>query len=188
MNGRINMELKAGQVAAVLGIDAKQIQNAVDAGYIRSSMKARGRGSLRLYSLEDVVRIRIFNILVDAYGIEKQRAAEMVSRAWPKPFTKREKVLVIAPKSRLAAGELDLAPIKLPFDEIIKATERRIDQVVRNYKEKRRGRPEGWRAAMRQSIEEVSEGLQGVSDDQARKAIEGYRQAKRRPPRKGSRP
>ena len=182
------MELKAGQVAAVLGIDAKQIQNAVDAGYVRSSMKAQGRGTLRLYSLEDVVRIKVFSILVDAYGIEKQRAAEMVSRAWPKPFTKRKKVLVIAPKSRSAAGDLDLAPIKLPFDEIIKATERRIDQVVRNYNEKRRGRPEGWRAAMRQSLEEVSEGLQGISDDQVKKAIEGYRKAKRRTSQKDARP
>jgi hypothetical protein len=181
------MELKAGQVAAVLGIDAKQIQNAVDAGYVRSSMKARGRGTLRLYNLEDVVRIKVFNILVDAYGIEKQRAAEMVSRAWPKPFTKKEKVLVIAPKSRSAAGDLDLAPIKLPFDEIIKSTERRIGQVVRNYKEKRRGRPEGWRVAMRESLEEISESLQGTTDDQARKAIEEYRKAKRRPPQKGAR-
>jgi hypothetical protein len=179
------MELKAGQVAAVLGIDAKQIQNAVDAGYVRSSMKARGRGTLRLYSLEDIVRIKVFNILVDAYGIEKQRAAEMVSRAWPKPFNKRTKVLVIAPKSRSSAADLNLTPIKLPFDEIIKSTERRIGQVVRIYKEKRRGRPEGWRAAMRRSIAEVSEGLQGVSDDQAREAIEGYRQSKRRPPRRG---
>jgi hypothetical protein len=182
------MELKAGQVAAVLEIDAKQVQNAVNAGYVRSSMKARGRGTLRLYSLEDVVRIKVFNILVDAYGIEKQRAAEMLSRAWPKPFTKKKKVLVIAPKSRSTAGTVDLEPIKLPLDEIIKVTERRIDQVLNNYKERKRGRPEGWRAEMRQSLAEISESLQGISDDQIEKAIQNYRKAKRGSSRNDAQP
>jgi hypothetical protein len=181
------MELKAGQVAAVLGIDPKQVQNAVDAGHVRSSVKARGRGTLRLYSLEDVVRIKVFNILVEDYGIEKRRAAEMVSRAWPKRFTKRKKVLVIAPKSRRTAGALDLEPIKLPLNEIIKATERRLEQVLKTYKERKRGRPEGWRAKMRQSLAEISESLQDVSDDQIKKAIEDYRKVKRGASQKGAR-
>jgi DNA-binding transcriptional MerR regulator len=52
-----NMQLKTGQVAAVLGLTPKQIQNDVDAGYVRPTVAGQGRGSARLYSVEDVVRI-----------------------------------------------------------------------------------------------------------------------------------
>ena len=46
------------------------------------------------------------------------------------------------------------------------------------YKVKKRGRLEGWRTAMRQSLEEISESLQGISDSQIRKAIRDCRGGK----------
>jgi|GEM_PF-2577703 len=174
-----DIELKAGQVAAALGIDAKQIQNATDAGYVRPSVAGQGRGSTRLYSFEDVLRIKILDILVKAYGLELQRAAKMLSRAWPRQFTKRKKVLVITPANGSAGEGVTLEPIRLPLGKIVENTERRIDQVLESYREKKRGRPAGWEQQMRQSLAEVSGHLQNASDDQIRREIESSRTARR---------
>jgi hypothetical protein len=43
------LQLKTGQVAAVVGIPAKQVQNDVDAGYVQPTVAGQGRGSVRLF-------------------------------------------------------------------------------------------------------------------------------------------
>jgi DNA-binding transcriptional MerR regulator len=174
------VELKAGQVAAVLGVSPKQIQSAVDAGYVRPSVPGRGRGSVRRYSFEDVVQMMVFDILVNAYGLDKQHAARMLSRAWPQPFTRRKKVLVIAPAAEAIDENIELEPIKLPLGEIISLAEQRIRRILSNYREKKRGRPQGWSRQMYQALAEVSEHLQGVRDNQIQKEMESYRAARRR--------
>ena len=43
------LQLKTGQVAAVVGIPSKQVQNDVDAGYVQPTVAGQGRGSVRLF-------------------------------------------------------------------------------------------------------------------------------------------
>jgi hypothetical protein len=175
-----NLELKSGQVAVVVGINAKQLQNAVEAGYVRPSVAGRGRGSVRLYTFEEVVRLRVFDILVRAYGLEQGRAARMLSRAWPRHLTADKQTLVIAPAKTSADRRLPLEPITIPLADIITETERRISRVRKTYHEKRRGRPAGWSKRMSEALSDVSDHLQDVSDEQIRRSIAAHRAGKRR--------
>jgi DNA-binding transcriptional MerR regulator len=132
-----HFELKAGQVAAVVGIDARQLQNAVEAGYVRPSVLGRGRGSVRLYSFEDVVRLRVFDILVRAYGMEQERAARMLSSAWPRRLTAGRQTLCIVPTKASSGRGVSLVPITIPLGDIVMETERRIGRVRKSYRERK---------------------------------------------------
>src|SRR5437762_3594985 len=114
-----NLSLKAGQVAAILKISTKSLQNTVAAGYLRPARSGQGRGSLRQFSVEDVVRLQALEVLVNAYGIAAPRAADMLSEVWPRPFSRRPSVLVIQPETALPGVQLE--PIKLPLREIAAA-------------------------------------------------------------------
>jgi hypothetical protein len=175
-----SIQLKTGQVAAVLGLTPKQIQNDVDAGYVQPTVAGQGRGSTRLYSVEEVVRIQVLEILVQAYGLERQRAATLLARAWPQRLTPSAKALVIPLAVRSSDEGIDLEPIRLPLGAIVKTTKQRIRRVLEEYQEKKRGRPAGWSQQMRQSLAEVSAFLQGASDAQIQREIAAYR-ATRRP-------
>lgn len=177
----IRLRLKTGQVAAVLGVNPKQLQNDVEAGYVRPTMTGQGRGSVRLYSLENVVQIKVLDILVHAYGLERQRAATMLARAWPQRFPVRAKVLVIPTMVMSSSEGIDLEPIRLPLGEIVEAIKQRIHDVLGDYHEKKRGRPAGWSKQMHQALADVSETLQDVSDVQIRQEIAAYRAHRRTP-------
>jgi hypothetical protein len=171
-----NLRLKAGQVAAVLNISIKRLQNTVDAGYLRPASAGRGRGSVRQYSFEDVVRMQALEILVNSYGVAAPRAARMLAEVWPRRF-KRQRVLVIEPKSTVRGVKLQ--PIKLPLSEIAAAAEARIQQVLAAYREQKRGRPAGWKAAFNQALAQVSGALQHVSDERVAQEIAAYRRQRR---------
>ena len=174
------LQLKAGQVAAVVGISPKQLQNDVDAGYVRPTVAGQGRGSVRLFSVDNVVQLTVLELLVQAYGLERRRAATMLAHVWPPRLTKRRKVLLIPPAHTARSAGLALEPIRLPLHVIVEATEQRITQVLATYHEKRRGRPAGWAQQMRQALADLSEPLQQVSDGQIQHAIATYRAARRR--------
>lgn len=165
-----NIILKTGQVIAALGIKPKYLQNVVEAGYVRPSVAGTGRGSARLYSFEDVVRLQVFDILVNAYGLEQKYAARVLSAAWPKRLTKATRVLTIAIRKG-AVNKVSLEPIRIPLAEIVEATSEKIDSVQQTYSEKKRGRPVGWSKQIRSALNTVSEHLQDVSDDDIRQAI-----------------
>ncbi len=171
-----NVTLKAGQVAAVLNISIKRLQNTVDAGYLHPTLTGSGRGSVRQYSFEDVVRMQALEILMSAYGVAAPRAAQMLSDVWPKRF-KRQRVLVIVPQVTLRGVKLE--PIKLPLGEITAAAEVRIQQVLADYQEQKRGRPVGWSAKFNKALAEVSDALQEISDEQIAQEIAAYRREQR---------
>ncbi len=172
-----NLSLKAGQVAAVLNISTKRLQNTVDAGYLRPSIQGQGRGSVRTFSFEDVVRMQALEILVSSYGLAAPRAARMLSEVWPRRFDLRRRTLVIRPEP--AVRGIKLEPIKLPLGEIAAAAEARIQQVLAGYQEKKRGRPAGWSAKFTKSLSQVSAALQGASDEQIDQEIAKYRRERR---------
>ena len=172
-----DLSLKAGQVAAVLNISTKRLQNNVDAGYLRPTKAGRGRGSVRQFSFEDVVRMQALEILVNSYGVAAPRAARMLAEVWPRRFSGRERLLVIRPAATLRGVKLE--PIKLPLGEIAAAAGARIRKVLANYCEKKRGRPVGWSAKFTRSLADVSGALQGVSDDEIEKEITDYRCGRR---------
>lgn len=171
-----NLTLKAGQVAAVLNISTKRLQNTVDAGYLRPALTGSGRGSVRQFSFEDVVRMQALEILVSSYGVAAPRAARMLSEVWPRHF-KRQRVVVIMPESTVRGVRLE--PIKLPLGEIVKAAEARIRQVLSGYEEKKRGRPAGWSEKFTKSLAEVSDALEGVSDEEIAREVASYRRERR---------
>jgi len=172
-----NLTLKAGQVAAVLNISTKRLQNTVDAGYLRPTSAGRGRGSERRYSFEDVVRMQTLEILVNSYGLATPRAARMLSEVWPRRFSTRRRVLEIRPEPTVRGVKLE--PIKLPLGEIAATAEARIQQVLADYGEKKRGRPAGWSAKFTGTLSRVSDALQGVTDEQVEQEIAEYRRARR---------
>jgi len=174
------LQLKTGQVAAVVGIPAKQVQNDVDAGYVEPIVVGQGRGSVRLFSLENVVYLTVLELLVQAYGLERQRAAAMLACVWPPRFTKRVKVLQMAPAQTIRHTEIPLEPLRLPLGAIIAATEQRITQVLATYGEKKRGRRAGWPQEMHQALIEVALPLQHVSETQLQEAIATSRATRRR--------
>jgi hypothetical protein len=63
--------------------------------------------------------------------------------------------------------------------KIAAATEARIQQVLADYVEKKRGRPAGWSAKSTKALSRVSDALQGVSDEQIEQAIAEYRRKRR---------
>jgi DNA-binding transcriptional MerR regulator len=168
-----NLTLKAGQLAAVLNISAKRLQNTVDAGYLRPALAGRGRGSERRYSFEDVVRMQALEILINSYGLSAPRAAQMLSDVWPRRFSRRPHMLVI--RTEPTMGGVKLEPIKLPLSEIVAFVEARIQQVLEDYREKKRGRPAAWSAKFTKSLSRVSDALQGISDEQIEGMILEYR-------------
>jgi hypothetical protein len=172
-----NLTLKAGQVAAVLNITTKRLQNTVDAGYLSPMSAGRGRGSERRYSFEDVVRMQALEILVNSYGLVAPRAARMLSEVWPRRFSPQRRVLVIRPQPTVRGVKLE--PIKLPLSEIAATAEARIQQVLADYQEKKRGRPAGWSAKFTGALSQVSDALQGVTDEQVEQEIAKYRQERR---------
>jgi len=121
--------------------------------------------------------MQALEILVNSYGLSAVRAARMLSDVWPRQFSRRPRVLVIRPEP--AVGGVKLEPIKLPLSEIVAAAEARIQQVLEDYQEKRRGRPAGWSAKFTKSLSRVSDALQGVSDEQIEQEITKYRQKRR---------
>lgn len=169
--------LKAGQVAAVLNISTKRLQNTVDAGYLRPAVVGSGRGSERRYSFEDVVQMQAMEILVASYGLAAPRAARMLAEVWPSRFSLRKRVLEIRPTPAVRGVKLE--PIKLPLGEIAAAAEARIQQVLADYKEKKRGRPVGWSAKFTGALSQVSDALQGASDEQIKQEIANYRLKRR---------
>ena len=70
-------------------------------------------------------------------------------------------------------------PIKLPLGEIAAAVEARIRKALANYREKRRGQPAGWSAKFTGALSQVSDALQGVSDEQIEREIADYRRQRR---------
>ncbi len=182
------LQLKTGQVAAVVGITPKQVQNDVDAGYIQPTVAGQGRGSVRLFSLDAVVQLTVLELLVQAYGLERQRAATMLAQVWPSHVTKRLKVLRIPPTPTATSAGVPLEPICLPLYTILKATEERITQVLTTHRERKRGRPAGWSQQMRQALAEVSEPLQRVSEAQIQDTIAAYRATRRSRARQPTRP
>jgi len=173
-----DLTLKAGQVAAVLNISTKRLQNTVDAGYLSPKLAGRGRGSERRYSFEDVVRMQALEILINSYGLAAPRAARMLSEVWPRRFSLRRRVLVIQPEPTVRGIRLD--PIKLPLGEIAAAAKTRIQQVLADYQEKRRGRPAGWSTNFTGALSQVSDALQDVSDEQIEREIANYRKRRAR--------
>jgi len=171
------LTLKAGQVAAALNISTKRLQNTVDAGYLRPTLTGSGRGSERRYSFEDVVQMQALEILVTSYGLAAPRAARMLAEVWPRRFSLRQRVLVLRPAP--SVGGVKLEPIKLPLGEIAAAAEARIQQVLADYKEKKRGRPAGWSAKFTGALAQVSDALQDVSDEQIEREVANYRRAPR---------
>jgi hypothetical protein len=165
----MRIHLKTGQVAAVLDITPKQLQNDVDAGYVRPLVTAPGRGKVRLYSFENVVQLKVLELLVQAYGLERSRAATMLAQAWPRRLTARAKVLVLPP------ADINLEPIRLPLSTIVAVTTQRLQHVLEAYREKKRGRPVGWPTQMRQTLGTVAEHLRDVSDEQITQEIAAYR-------------
>jgi uncharacterized protein YukE len=180
------LQLKTGQVAAVVGIPSKQLQNDVDAGYVRPAVGGQGRGSVRLFSVDNVVQLTVLELLVHAYGLERRRAATMLAHVWPSRLTKRHKVLLIPPVPTTRSAGLALEPIRLPLHAIMEATKQRIAQVLATYSEKRRGRPAGWAQQMYQALTDLSEPLQQVSDGQIQHTITAYRATRRRRVSKGT--
>jgi MerR HTH family regulatory protein len=175
-----NVTLKAGQVAVALGISTKWLQNTVDAGYLRPMRPGRGRGSERRYSFEDVVRMQALEILVNSYGVSAPRAARMLSDVWPMRFSRRPHVLVIRPEPAVSGVKLE--PIKLPLSEIVAVVEARVQQVLEDYQEKKRGRPASWSAKFTRALSQVSDALQGISDERIGQEIVEFRE--KRPARK----
>jgi hypothetical protein len=173
------MTLKTGQVAAILNLNPKQLQNDVDAGYVRPMVAGQGRGSVRLYSFENVVQLKVLEILVRAYGLERQCAATMLARAWPPRFTKRTRVLIIPPTVTTLEEGIDLEPIRLPLGGIVESTQQRVNGVLEHYHEKTRGRPVGWSKQMRHALADVSAHLQDVGDEQITQEVETYRAMRR---------
>lgn len=171
-----NLTLKAGQVAAVLNISIKRLQNTVDAGYLRPALAGRGRSSTRQYSFEDVVQMQALEILINSYGLAAPRASQMLAEVWPRRF-KQKRVLVIEPKSTVRGVKLE--PIKLPLSEIAAAAEARIEQVLADYQEQKRGRPAGWPAKFNKALAQVSEALRDVGDGQIAQEIADHRRARR---------
>lgn len=171
------LSLKAGQVAAVLNISIKRLQSTVDAGYLRPAQAGRGRGSERRYSFEDVVQMQALEILVASYGLAAPRAARMLAEVWPRRVSARSRALVLKPAPAVRGVKLE--PIKLPLGEIAAAAEARIQQVLADYQEKRRGRPAGWSAKFTKALTQVSDALQGATDEQIEREIADYRRARR---------
>lgn len=172
-----NLTLKAGQVAAVLNISTKRLQNTVEAGHLRPMRAGSGRGSERRFSFEDVVRMQALEILVNSYGLAAPRAARMLAEVWPRRFNRRRRVLVIRPEP--VGQGIKLEPIKLPIGEIAAVAQARIEQVLADYQEKKRGRPAGWSAKFTGALSQVSEALQDVSDEQVEQEIADYRRTRR---------
>jgi hypothetical protein len=173
------MKLKTGQVAAILHMNPKQLQNDVDAGYVQPTVAGQGRGSVRLYSFENVVQLTVLGLLVQAYGLERSRAATMLARAWPQPFTTQTRMLIIPPTLTSIGEGIALEPIRLPLREIVESLEPRVNEVVKHYQEKKRGRPVGWSQQMRQALTDVSAHLHEVSDEQITQEIATYRARRR---------
>jgi hypothetical protein len=117
--------------------------------------------------------MQALEILVNSYGLSAPRAARMLSDVWPRRFSRRPRVLVIRPEPALSGVKLE--PIKLPLSEIVAAAEARIQQVLEDYQEKKRGRPAGWSAKFTKALSRVSDALQGVSDEQIEREILKYR-------------
>lgn len=180
MTNIANIELKAGQVAAVLDVDQKLIQNAVESGYVRPSVSGgQGRGSTRLYSFADIVRLRLFNILVEAYGLERGRAARLLAGVLDERQLRRRQTLVLKlPVNRSNAG-IKLEPITLPLKEIVRVTERRVNDVLATYTEGKRGRPTGWSKRMNEAFADASSFLQDADDEQIARAVAEHRAARR---------
>ncbi len=174
-----NVELKAGQVAAVLDLNPKWLQNTVDAGHVRSSATGQGRGSTRLYTFADIVQLRLLAILVDSYGLERGRAARVLAEVWNEQQFRRKQTLVLELLAKPNGGGINLEPIKLPLAQIVKATEQRITQVLESYREGKRGRPPGWSKQMQEALADASDHLQTVSDEQITQATSAYRAARR---------
>jgi hypothetical protein len=166
------LKLKADEILA-----KDRLQNTVDAGYLRPALAGRGRGSERRYSFEDVVRMQALEILVNSYGLSAPRAAGILSDVWPRRFSRRPSVLVIRPEPTLRGVKLE--PIKLPLDEIAAAAEARIQQVLADYGEKKRGRPASWSVRFTRSLSRVSDVLQDVSDERIEGDIAKYRRERR---------
>jgi hypothetical protein len=117
--------------------------------------------------------LQALEILVNSYGLAAPRAARMLSEVWPRRFSRRQRVLVIRPESTLRGVKLE--PIKLPLSETAATAEACIQQVLGNYREKKRGRPAGWSATFTKALSEVSDALQGVNDEQIGQEIAKYR-------------
>jgi DNA-binding transcriptional MerR regulator len=176
VNRRIeDVKLKAGQVAAVLQVKPKQLQNIVDAGYVRPSVPEKGRGSIRLYNFDDVVRLRLFDILIESYGLERARASRFVRKFRPGGEAMRKRYLEIEPSAGRVVRDVTLPPIRLPLAEIVSDLRGRVNRVMETYSEGKRGRPAGWSKQMKQVLLEASDCLQDVTDEDIEKAVRASR-------------
>lgn len=174
-----NVELKAGQVAAALDLSLKTIQNTVDAGYVRPSVAGAGRGSTRLFSFADVVRLRVLDILVEAYGLERSRAARVLADAWDDRSLRRKQTLVVSLAGNTSDVGIKLEPIRLPLKQIVETTERRVGDMLATYTEGKRGRPVGWTKRAHETLATAAGYLRDVDDEQIARAIAESRATRR---------
>jgi hypothetical protein len=181
---------KLKEICAHWGVASKELDKLVEAGAVRPSAPASGKGSLRLLDERSLCDV-FFAHSLKGLGVRLEHLVRVVQHLraqYRTLLTERPPQLIIrfAPKRREStrpAGFQQVGP-KLVFDtrplfrglEVLHAVGRADTQI-------HRGRPKGnWRATFRGAVAQLSMEMQdkSISDEQIGAAIEAVRAARRK--------
>jgi hypothetical protein len=172
------VELKLKQASAVLGVDAKDLQNLVQF----KVLLPRRRNSYYWFDNRLLLEAKVAFYLKESLGTSTEmlaRFTQALSKNLKEAQPSRFRYVWL--KSRPARGRESIE-VRIPLRNLAKELERQLPRGA-VYRDLPRGRkrPE-WKREFARSLEAAARDLSGVTESQIAKAIRGYRAGKRRLP------
>ena len=173
-----SVELKLKQASAVLGVDAKDLQNLVQMKVLRPPR----RKNFYWFDNRLLLEAKLAFYLKESLGSSTEllaRFTEVVSRDLRNAGSSRRRYLRL--QSRPARGR-EPVEIRLPLRQLTQELEDRLP-LVEVFRDQPRGRRRpGWKREFTGSLKAAAKDLSGVSESKIVAAIRAYRAGKRQLP------
>ena len=169
------VELKLKQASAVLGVSPKDLQNLVQLNVLKPSR----RDSYYWFNTRRLLEAKVAFYLKESLGASTDilaRFAEVLSSSISDEDWTKLRYLRLT--SRPARGR-EAVEVRIPLRDLAKELNEQLPR-AQLYRDLPRGRKRpGWKRELVRNLEAAADDLAGVTPDQARSAIRGYRAEKK---------
>jgi DNA-binding transcriptional MerR regulator len=170
--------LKLKQASAALGVPPKDLQNLVQFGVVRP----RRRKSIFVFDFNVLLQAKVAFYLRDSLGASSEVLAA-VCAALDGEFKKRRSGNAALTDVYLQARprwQSEALEIKIPLKSLAEDLQQQLPRAAAN-KDLPRGRKSpSWREEFTRAMEEASEDLAGITEEEIRRTIQDYRSERKK--------
>jgi hypothetical protein len=170
--------LKLKQASAVLETTPKELQNLVQFGVVKPTLRA----GLYVFDANALYAAKVALFLKKALGTNTELLSEFTGALSERlPSVAEGKKDAVVFRSRPSPGTIAVE-VKVPFRALAQQVEERV-RLVGLFKDLPRGRKRrGWKSGFLATLKEAAQDMGEVSQEEIRKAIREHRNQKKRTP------